>query len=89
MSSLSPESWAQVLSLAATLAFLVYRVVSGGGPSGLVSAFAAVFFLIGVQLLILGLLGEYIGRVYIEAKGRPYFIVQSVERNDAASRTGG
>ena len=70
-----------LLGLAATLSLLVYRVVSGTGPSGLVSAFALVFFLLGVQLFIVGLIGEYVGRVYIEAKGRPYYIVREVNRN--------
>jgi undecaprenyl-phosphate 4-deoxy-4-formamido-L-arabinose transferase len=71
-----------LISLGATVAFVTYRVVSGAGPSGLASAFAALFFLAAVQLFILGFLGEYIGRVYIEAKGRPYYLVGSVVTND-------
>ena len=67
-----------LLGLAATIALLVYRIVDGAGPSGLVSAFAMVFFLTAVQLFILGFIGEYVGRVYIEAKGRPYYVVGSV-----------
>ncbi len=75
-----------MLALVLTLALLAYRIISGSGPSGLVSAFAVLFFLVGVQLAILGVLGEYIGRVYIEAKGRPYYLIESVVRNDAPSR---
>ena len=67
-----------LLGLAATLTFLIYRIVGGAGASGLVSAFAMVFFLAAVQLFILGFIGEYVGRVYIEAKGRPYYLVSSV-----------
>ena len=78
-----------VFSAALTLIFLIYRVVSGGGPSGLVSAFGMLFFLVGIQLLILGVLGEYIGRIYIEAKRRPYYLIDSVDRNDAAARSRG
>jgi len=70
-----------VLGLAATISLLTYRIVSGTGPSGLVSAFGLVFFLLGVQLFIVGLIGEYVGRVYIEAKDRPYYIVREVTRN--------
>lgn len=58
-----------------TLIFLVYRVAVGAGVSGTVSAFALVFALSGVQLLIVALVGEYVGRIYTEAKGRPYYVV--------------
>lgn len=78
-----------VFAAALTLIFLAYRIVSGGGPSGLVSAFGVLFFLVGIQLLILGVLGEYIGRIYIEAKRRPYYLIDSVDRNDAAARSRG
>jgi len=70
-----------VLGFLATLSLLVYRIVVGQGPSGLVTAFALLFFLLGVQLFILGLMGEYIGRIYVEAKGRPYYVVGGVIRN--------
>jgi undecaprenyl-phosphate 4-deoxy-4-formamido-L-arabinose transferase len=71
-----------LVSLAATIALLVYRIVSGVGPSGLVSAFAVLFFIAAVQLFVLGFIGEYVGRVYIEAKARPYYLVANVVTND-------
>jgi hypothetical protein len=70
-----------LVSFLAMVCLLAYRVALGEGPSGLVTAFAAVFFLLAVQLFILGLMGEYIGRIYIEAKGRPYYLVKDVTRN--------
>jgi dolichol-phosphate mannosyltransferase len=39
---------------------------------------AAIFFLAAVQLLCLGILGEYLGRVYDEVKGRPLFTLREV-----------
>lgn len=62
----------------ATICFLVYRVVIGAGVSGTVSAFALVFALLGMQLLIVAMIGEYVGRIYTEAKGRPYYLVGEV-----------
>jgi hypothetical protein len=49
---------------------------------------AVVLFLGGVQLLCIGVLGEYLGRVYRETKGRPLYVVNEVlgapEQGDAA-----
>jgi dolichol-phosphate mannosyltransferase len=43
---------------------------------GWASAIAALLFLSGIQLLILGLIGEYIGRIYSEVKRRPRWILR-------------
>jgi len=71
-----------------TILFAIYRITTGGGVSGLVSAFALVFALMGVQLLLMALLGEYVGRIYNEAKARPYYIVRDVHRNTAHEAEG-
>lgn len=63
-----------------TVGLALYRVLVGGGPSGAVSAFALVFALLTVQLLIVALIGEYVGRVYNEAKARPYYVVAATTR---------
>lgn len=77
-----------------TICFLVYRIVVGSGVSGTVSAFALVFALLGMQLLIVAMIGEYVGRIYTEAKGRPYYLIGDVHRfegvrtHDATERLG-
>jgi dolichol-phosphate mannosyltransferase len=45
---------------------------------GYASVFVGITFLAGVQLLFLGIIGEYIARIYREMKGRPYYVVEEV-----------
>lgn len=69
--------------------FIVHRIIGfkifGHSPSdtpGLATLAAGVFFLGGLILLMLGVTGEYIGRIYIEVKRRPFYIVESVYFKD-------
>ena len=64
-----------VLGLGAGVFMAVWRVVHGSGPSGLVTFLAVLLFLAGAQMAAIGIVGEYIGRVYVQVQGRPYFIV--------------
>ncbi len=66
-----------------TLIFIVYRIAAGAGVSGTVSAFALVFALLAVLLLLVAMIGEYVGRIYSEAKARPYFVVGATHRVDS------
>ncbi len=50
--------------------------IGGGAFTGQATTLIAVLFLGGVQLISLGILGEYIGRIYDEVKGRPLYIVR-------------
>ena len=57
-------------------------------PQGWASLMAAVLLLSGVQLLILGILGEYMGRLFLTANRKPQTVVREVIRSDAAARAG-
>jgi len=65
-----------VLSLASAIYFVGETMVYGVDVPGFASLIVSVTFLAGIQLLSLGVLGEYIGRIFAEVKGRPLYIVQ-------------
>jgi glycosyltransferase involved in cell wall biosynthesis len=55
-----------------------------GEPRGWASLMASVLLLAGVQLAMLGLLGEYVGRIFLTVNRRPQFVVRDIERNQEA-----
>jgi dolichol-phosphate mannosyltransferase len=62
--------------------FVVYMRITGSQAFfGQATTLIAVLFLGGVQLISLGILGEYIGRLYDEAKGRPLYIVRDMPKD--------
>jgi undecaprenyl-phosphate 4-deoxy-4-formamido-L-arabinose transferase len=69
----------------ASVALAIYRVFVGGGGAGAVSAFALLFLLMTVLLVLTAIVGEYVGRVYVEVKERPHHIVRDITHNDAGS----
>ena len=59
------------------LVFYISKTLIFGDPvQGFTTLVSVVLFLGGVQLLSIGILGEYIGRIYNEAKGRPNYVVK-------------
>ncbi|HSQ17639.1 MAG TPA: glycosyltransferase family 2 protein [Anaerolineales bacterium] len=64
------------LSILAIPVVIALRVLGSETFLGQASTLIAVLFLGGVQLISLGILGEYIGRLYDQAKGRPLYIVR-------------
>lgn len=79
------------ISIVAIPVVVVLRLLGSQAFFGQATTLIAVLFLGGVQLISLGILGEYVGRIYDEAKGRPLYIVrrvpQSREDRGGASRS--
>ncbi|MGD1919642.1 MAG: glycosyltransferase family 2 protein [Pleurocapsa sp.] len=65
-----------LISLFYALYLVVRTLVFGVDVPGYASLMVAILFLGGVQLITLGVLGEYLGRVYEEVKGRPLYFVR-------------
>ncbi len=59
---------------------ILIRIFTGYNLPGYTSLIFAILFLGGVQLIGIGILGEYIGRIYEEIKGRPLYVIAGVDR---------
>ncbi len=63
------------------LFLIVRRFVVGPEAEGLFTLFAILFVFVGLQVLALGLIGQYIGRIYFEVRRRPRFVIKQVYRH--------
>ncbi|NDU86494.1 MAG: glycosyltransferase [Ferrovum sp.] len=80
-----------VLSFLSAL-FVVFlalrRLILGPEAEGVFTLFAITFFLIGILLFGIGLLGEYVGRIYQQVRDRPRFLIQAIlETSDSTRET--
>ena len=71
-----------VIALLSFLAFILVGLIKIADPSKLVPGWAfivmSIFFIGGVQLIMMGVLGSYIGRTYSEVQRRPLYIIDSI-----------
>jgi len=67
-----------LLSITFVLILAVRRLLVGPEAEGLFTLFGIAFFLIGVTLFGIGLLGEYIGRIYEQVRERPRYVIQAI-----------
>jgi dolichol-phosphate mannosyltransferase len=68
------------------LAYTLWTWISGETVQGWTSLMAVVLVLGSVQLLVIGVLGEYLGRLYLESKRRPLFVIDEIVAATAAER---
>jgi undecaprenyl-phosphate 4-deoxy-4-formamido-L-arabinose transferase len=79
-----------ILIALASLAFVAFlavrRLLVGPEAEGVFTLFGIAFFLIGITLFGIGLLGEYVGRIYEQVRQRPRYVVQAIlERKEPVS----
>ena len=69
-----------LLSIILAVFYFVKKLLYGLSPPGFASIMVSVFFLAGIQLVTLGVIGEYVGRVFEEAKRRPLYVLRRASR---------
>ncbi len=69
-----------VLSIVLAVFYAVMRLLYGLSPPGFATLIVSIFFLAGIQLITMGVMGEYVGRIFEEVKRRPLYVVRQVVR---------
>jgi glycosyltransferase involved in cell wall biosynthesis len=70
-----------LLSLIYALAIVLDTLLTGVDVPGYATLSVAILFLGGIQLIGIGVLGEYIGRIYVEAKARPHYFIRCIHHS--------
>ncbi len=85
--SITPLKLASYMGFLISLGSLFYgfmiiakTLIFGIDVPGYASLMALMAFLGGIQLITIGIMGEYIGRIYIEVKGRPRYVIESIRK---------
>ncbi|MCM3088098.1 glycosyltransferase family 2 protein [Bhargavaea ginsengi] len=74
-----------VFALLYVLVMLFQIVIGGIDVPGYFTTISSVLLLGGIQLFFMGIIGEYIGRIYFETKRRPHFIIEDMKLQDRGS----
>ena len=76
-----------LLALAAAIYFAIEALVWGTETPGFPTLIVSIMFFAGVQLMSLGIIGEYVGRIFAEVKRRPMYVVAERIGNAAEAST--
>ncbi len=71
------------ISILLAIFYTIKKLTYGLNPPGFATTVVAIFFLAGVQLITIGVIGEYVGRIFEEVKRRPLYILRRVTRGQA------
>lgn len=69
-----------VLSMLMAAFFFVKKLMYGLSPPGFAALIVSIFFLAGIQLVTLGVIGEYVGRIFEETKRRPLYVLRRLSK---------
>ena len=79
----SPLRWSAIIGIIVSVIGFIYMIyiiiktiVSGVDVPGYASTMVVILFLGGIQLIFLGVIGEYLGRAFYETKGRPLYFIE-------------
>jgi undecaprenyl-phosphate 4-deoxy-4-formamido-L-arabinose transferase len=75
-----------ILSIGFVVFLAIRRLVVGPEAEGLFTLFGIAFFLIGITLFGIGLLGEYIGRIYEQVRSRPRYMIEGILENPSQQK---
>jgi dolichol-phosphate mannosyltransferase len=68
------------ITILLAIGYTIQKLTIGLSPPGFATTVVAIFFLAGVQLITIGVIGEYVGRIFEEVKHRPLYVTRRVMR---------
>jgi undecaprenyl-phosphate 4-deoxy-4-formamido-L-arabinose transferase len=71
-----------LFAVAFAIFLLVRRFIVGSEVEGVFTLFAILFFFLGITIFGIGIVGEYVGRIYMEVRHRPRFVVRRLHGTD-------
>lgn len=71
-----------ILAFIMIIVIIIKTIVYGDPVSGWPSTICIIFFIGGVQLFVMGIIGQYLSKTYLETKNRPIYIIRETEQDD-------